>query len=180
MLCLCTLAMNSTPTYGQPFSDSHFPLHMHVPFYYVHRPSLVSGISDHILALASPIIAYWAFSLLFHFLDISGWQWLEKYRIHESKEVQSRNRASPSQVVWGVLLQQLIQTTLGLYWLSGDSEGVQINHQEKMEEIARFLVSVARLVSGTRVPEILPSAQDASVYFLYWWGIPFLQFFLAM
>src|SRR5271170_1616512 len=134
-------------------STGRLPFPDDTPFYHCSRPSLLTGISDQVLALVGPVIAYWALSLLFHFLDTSGWRWLEKYRIHESSEVQSRNRASRSQVIWAVLLQQATQTTLGLYWISGDT--AEINHREKMENIARFLESAAKRVFGMHARKLL-------------------------
>ncbi|KAG6856572.1 hypothetical protein H0H87_003072 [Tephrocybe sp. NHM501043] len=128
--------------------------HTFMPFYYSFSPSLITGIRDSHLALASPIIAYWGLSLFFHFLDISGWKWLEKYRIHESVEVQSRNRATRTEVVWAVILQHAIQTVLGLFWLS--AEGEPVDHQN------------------------IQAVGPDLVYYVYWWAIPTLQFFAAM
>jgi sphinganine C4-monooxygenase len=147
-----------------------------VPFYYSFRRSLIVGFSDHALALAAPIFAYWFLSLTFHYLDTSGWKWLEKYRIHDSVEVRSRNLASRSQVVWAVLLQQVIQTLLGLVWMSEEaSRGV--NHGEKMDDIIAILEPLMRLAVGAEVSRsLLPSA----VYFVYWWVIPSFQFLAAM
>lgn len=146
-----------------------------VPFYYSHAPSLVEGFPDHLLVLAAPILAYWSLSLFFHYLDISGWKWLEQYRIHDSAEVKARNRATRTQVVWAVLLQQLIQTLLGLFWM-GDHVPVA-NHGEKMEDMARTLQPLLTLVVGEKLGR---GALPEAVYFVYWWGIPTFQFLSAM
>jgi hypothetical protein len=151
------------------------------PFYYSPRPSLISGISDRALALTAPIVAFWALSLTFHLLDVSDWKWLHKYRIHESAEVRSRNRASRSEVVRAVLLQQLIQTVLGFLWMSSDASSKEYDHKDKMEDIARVFVAAVGWVFGERTAEqMLMLHGPTSIYFIYWWGIPAVQFLLAM
>jgi sphinganine C4-monooxygenase len=151
------------------------------PFYYSNRTTIFTGISDRALALAAPIIAFWSLSITFHLFDISGWKWLEQYRIHESSEVTSRNRASRSQVIFAVLLQQVIQTALGIFWMSADASGAEFSHTEKMEQIASTLTNVVQWSFGQRIAKIfLDSQGTASVYVLYWWAIPIAQFFFAM
>ncbi|KAF8074755.1 fatty acid hydroxylase superfamily-domain-containing protein [Lyophyllum atratum] len=146
-----------------------------VPFYYSYKSTLIAGVPDHHLAVAAPILAYWSLSLLFHGLDISGWKWLDKYRIHESSEVQSRNRATRSEVVWAVLLQQLIQTVLGLVWLGNETQVV--NHLEEMQIIAVYLKPVVEWATGPQnVQAVLPNL----VFHVYWWAIPTFQFLAAM
>lgn len=145
-----------------------------VPFYYSHKPSLFASFPDKYLALASPIIAYWSLSLFFHSLDVSGWKWLDKYRIHESAEVKARNVVTRSHVVMLVLLQQGIQTLLGYMWLSDDFRAK--NHIQNMQDIAVKLQPLLRWITGTNTEEVLPDF----VYLVYWWGIPCFQFFAAM
>jgi sphinganine C4-monooxygenase len=144
------------------------------PFYYSQKPYLIHGIPDYILTLAAPVIAYWGLSLCFHALDISGWKWLEKYRIHDSEEVQARNTATRSEVVWAVILQQVIQTALGLISLSDESTHV-VNHAQQLRHVASFLDSPAFTTFGER-PYIFAHAAN----FLYWWGVPTFQFLGAM
>jgi sphinganine C4-monooxygenase len=146
------------------------------PFYYSQKPYLIHGIPDYILTLIAPVIAYWGLSLFFHALDISGWKWLEKYRIHDSEEVQARNLATRSEVVWAVILQQVIQTALGLISLSDESTHV-VNHAQQLRRVASFLDSLAFTMFGERItPYILVHAAN----FLYWWGVPTFQFLSAM
>jgi len=148
---------------------------MSVPFYYSHKASLFAGFPDQYLALASPIFAYWSLSLFFHYLDISSWKWLEKHRIHESSEVKARNIATRSQVVWAVLLQQVIQTLLGLMWLSDGPKTT--NHTQRMQDIMMKLCPFLRWgVGGAKTEEVIHDL----VYFVYWWGIPGFQFLTAM
>ena len=146
------------------------------PFYYSQKSHLIDGVPDYILAMAAPVIAYWCLSLYFHALDMSGWKWLEKYRIHDSEEVQAHNLATRSQVVWAVILQQVIQTALGLISLEDDSMHV-INHAQQLRRVAFLQDSLAFTTFGERItPSILVHATN----FLYWWGIPMLQFLGAM
>ncbi|KAH9981970.1 fatty acid hydroxylase superfamily-domain-containing protein [Russula compacta] len=96
-------------------------IHAH-PIYYSPAPSLLSSLSDPLLAVLAPLPAYWLTSGLFHLLDLSDWRWLARYRIHDSAEVASRNRVSRLQVLRAVLLQQAIQTALGFVWVSEPPE----------------------------------------------------------
>lgn len=147
-----------------------------VPFYYSQQHALVDGIADRYLALGAPILAYWSLSLLFHYLDMSDWKWLEKYRIHDSAEVKSRNLATRTQVVRAVLFQQLVQTLLGLVWLSEESEAVP-DHVRKTQNVARWIVPLLNRVVGEKWGAMIIG--DLA-YFVYWWCIPTLQLFFAM
>jgi sphinganine C4-monooxygenase len=141
------------------------------PFYYSQKPDLIHGVPDYILALASPVIAYWCLSVCFHALDISGWKWLEKYRIHDSEEVQARNLATRSEVVWTVVLQQVIQTALGIISLSDKSTHV-VNHVQQLRRVASFLDSVAFTTFGEHItPQILVHAAR----FLYCGEYPYFS-----
>jgi sphinganine C4-monooxygenase len=164
--------MNTTACQAGSIVCSHLE---NIPFYYSHKASLFASFPDQYLALASPIFAYWSLSLIFHGLDISGWKWLERYRIHESSEVKARNIATRSQVVWAVLLQQVIQTLLGLLWLSDGPKAV--NHVQNMQGISTKLGPLFKWSMGvTKGEEVM----DDWVYFVYWWGIPIFQFLTAM
>jgi sphinganine C4-monooxygenase len=152
-----------------------------VPFYHTDRLSLFTGIPDNVLALAAPIVAYWFLSFFFHLLDISGWTWLEKYRIHETVEVKSRNRATRSDVIWAVLLQQAIQTALGVYWMSGEAHSAEGRWKMEMQATGGVLVSVVNGVLGKEIGNQVLRTQGADmVYFLYWWGVPIAQVVSAM
>jgi sphinganine C4-monooxygenase len=85
-------------------------------------------LSDKHLSLAAPILAYWGLSMLFHPLDVSQFAWLEKYRLHDSEEVKSRNLTSRADVVWAVFVQQIIQTVLGLVFLDEQGSESQYDH----------------------------------------------------
>ena len=145
------------------------------PFYYSQERYLIHGVPDYIPTLAAPVIAYWCLSLFFHALDISGWKWLEKYRIHDSEEIQARNLVTRTEVVWAVILQQVIQTALGLISLS--DKFTHVNHAQQLRRVASFLDSLAFTTFGERIsPNILVHAAN----FLYWWGVPIFRFLGAM
>lgn len=76
------------------------------------RPPLLAPIPDKILILLLPIAAYWIFSLFFHYLDTHDY--LPQYRLHTPAEVLKRNRVSRGEVVRDVIIQQLIQTIMGI------------------------------------------------------------------
>jgi len=75
-------------------------------------PSLIPGFADSYLTLALPIIAYWAVSMIFHFVD--EWDLFPQYRLHTPAEVLKRNHVSRWDVFRDVVLQQIIQTIVGL------------------------------------------------------------------
>ncbi|KAL4786341.1 fatty acid hydroxylase superfamily-domain-containing protein [Aspergillus varians] len=78
----------------------------------VPRPSLVPGIPDNIFALILPLVAYWAVSMFFHYIDV--YDLFPQYRLHTPAEVLTRNRVSRWDVVRDVVLQQVVQTLAGL------------------------------------------------------------------
>ena len=83
-------------------------------------PPLVPGIPDAYLALALPVLAYWAVSMFFHVIDTLDL--FPQYRLHTPAEVLKRNRVSRYEVFRDVVLQQVIQTAVGLVltWIDPD------------------------------------------------------------
>lgn len=75
-------------------------------------PPLISGIPDEYLTLALPIIAYWGVSMLFHCID--ELDLFPQYRLHTPAEVLKRNHVSRWDVFRDVILQQIIQTIVGI------------------------------------------------------------------
>lgn len=152
-----------------------------VPFYFAMRQNLFDSVPDNILALAAPIVAFWSMSLFFHCLDMSGWTWLDKYRIHELDEVKSRNRPARSQVFWAVVLQHTMQAVLGYLWLS---DSPMISPSKCMVEMAAVGKTLARLVRWTFGPDAgnyLMEHRGADItYWLYWWCIPAAQLFFSL
>lgn len=75
-------------------------------------PYLIPGVNDKHLSLALPIIAYWAVSGMFHVIDTLGL--FPQYRLHTPAEILKRNHATRWEVFRDVILQQIIQTIVGL------------------------------------------------------------------
>lgn len=154
---------------------------LNVPFYFPMRQNLLDGISDNALAITAPVVAYWAMSLFFLWLDMSNWAWLDKYRIHESDEIKSRNRATRSEVFWAVILQHILQTLLGYYWLS-DPQGISLSKcTMEMEAVGRALAHLVRWAVGADVAQSFLALRGANItHWLYWWGIPAAQLLFSL
>lgn len=75
------------------------------------QEGLIPGISDAVLAVVSPVAAYWIYSSIFHLIDV--YQLAEKYRIHPSEEEHSRNKVTLSEVVKDVAFQHVLQSIVG-------------------------------------------------------------------
>lgn len=148
----------------------HPIFHSH-PIYYSSAPSLLTSLSDPLLAVLAPVPAYWLTSAFFQLLDLSSAPWLVRRRIHDSAEVASRNRASRSEVFRAVILQQVIQTALAIVWVS-EHPG-RDDHVTAMRSIARTLTFFG-LVDNA-VVGVAPLA-----YLLYWWVIPAVRLLFAM
>ncbi|PGH06083.1 hypothetical protein AJ79_06617 [Helicocarpus griseus UAMH5409] len=76
------------------------------------REPLIAAIPDNVLLLILPIIAYWVVSLIFHWIDVNDY--FSQYRLHTPAEVLKRNHVTRWDVVRDVVVQQLIQTAVGL------------------------------------------------------------------
>jgi sphinganine C4-monooxygenase len=142
--------------------------HAH-PLYYSPAPSLLSSLPDPLLTVFAPVLAYWLTAGFFHILDSSNWAWLLRYRIHDSAEVASRNRASPLSVFFAVLFQQALQTILGILWISEAPE--RADHATAIRNIAHVLASPLGIFDAAAAP---------LAYLLYWWLIPAAQLIVAM
>lgn len=155
--------------------------HLKVPFYFAMRQNLLDNIPDNILAIMAPVVAYWSMSLFFHCLDMSGWTWLDKYRIHESEEVKLRNRATRLQVVWAVIVQHTLQTMLGYYWLSDPPMISPAKCTTELEAVGKTLVRLVRWMVGPDVGNYFLELRGADVtHWLYWWGIPAAQLLFSL
>ncbi|TRM65233.1 fatty acid hydroxylase superfamily-domain-containing protein [Schizophyllum amplum] len=151
------------------------PFPTSAPAYYFDRPHVFDSMSDQWASLAAPIIAYWGLSLFFHWLDMSEWKWLDKYRIHDSAEVKSRNLVSRWDVLVAVVFQHIVQTGIGYLWLEG--EHPPADPIVGMSQISNLLAPVAAAVLGT--PRSLMYLPEIA-YYVYWWAIPAAQLFGAM
>jgi len=155
-------------------------LSTNAPFYYTPH-SLIPCLPDNYLSLAAPVVAYWVSSGFFHLLDISGWQSLDKYRLHESNEVKSRNLVTRTEVIKAVIFQQVIQTLLGLWWLDGAVAGDAVDHVGKMANMLPLLSSVMLGALGPSfAKQFLGDYSAELLYALYWWAIPVSKFFIGM
>src|SRR6266702_2865386 len=174
-------SMSSTSTVNTTIPDDHPIFHSH-PFYSPQASSLVPGLSDPLLAVILPFLAYWFTSALFHLFDISNWAWLDRYRIHDSVEVSTRNRATRPEVFRAVIFQQALQTALGYFWLSDAPE--HVDHPAAMRTVARALSSSFGVLffspSDERAYPLLRDASPRLAYLLYWYLIPAAQLLLAM
>lgn len=157
---------------------------MRYPFYHLPRPSILPWISDKNLSLLAPVVVYWVVSLTFHLLDILQLPFFEKYRLHEPEEVTKRNRVSVGKVVRMVILQQAVQTVLGILVLEDEEvviEQVFVDHKQKIRDVgvvlAKSLVSVCGTGTGMKV---LSAVGRPLAQWLYWWGIPLVQFVWAL
>ncbi|TBU60920.1 sphingosine hydroxylase [Dichomitus squalens] len=172
-------ATNAT-TYFLDASQLRY-LSNHHPVYYTPRVELLPGFADHLFALAVPIIGYWVFSLFFHCLDISNLRWLDKYRIHESAEVKSRNLVTRTDVILAVIFQHIIQTLVGIWWVEEKPTGSQVDHVANMLQLAPTLARGVTLVFGEEAGAQLLAERGADgLYTLYWWAIPIAKFFFGM
>lgn len=75
------------------------------------REPLLAPISDNILSLILPIVAYWGLSMVYHLID--AYDLFPQYRLHTPAEVLKRNHVTRWHVVRDVVLQQVVQTIAG-------------------------------------------------------------------
>lgn len=81
-------------------------------FYSYARSPFLPWLSDFHLSLLLPIAAYWLMSLIFHI--ITSQNLFPQYRLNTPQEFKKRNRVTVGEVLRSVILQQVVQTTLGL------------------------------------------------------------------
>ena len=115
---------STTPNIPQSYGGNLPPL----PNYSLSLlPPLLSPIPDAYLALALPIIAYWGVSLIFHLIDT--YDLFPSYRLHTPAEVLKRNHVSRWEVFRDVLIQQIVQTAVGLV-LSWSEEDAVVGKED--------------------------------------------------
>ncbi|QLL33414.1 hypothetical protein HG536_0E03250 [Torulaspora globosa] len=154
--------MNSTAAFDQIYVSKSPYGFMHAavepPVVVNARKNLLPYVSDGILALIAPVVAYWTFSLFFHLIDTLCLA--EKYRIHPSEEIASRNRAGRIEVLCEVIFQHIIQSAVGFAFLLFDEEPTTGFEQNAM------------WVLRQQIPAAVP---DAVVYYLYTYGLSFVK-----
>jgi len=167
-----------------PFPDSSSLIDepLQFPFYHVHRDSFFPRIPDGIASLLVNVLAYWVVSLSYHYLDVSGWQWVERYRIQESDEVKKRNLVTRGQVVRLVSIQQCMQTAFGIAWIIYFP--VPPPSRNYGEELRVLSLKIARslfiILGEQHGREFVEKYGSGLTYSMYWWIIPMSQFFFAL
>ncbi|KAH9933340.1 sphingosine hydroxylase [Fomitopsis serialis] len=166
--------MNSTaaPTLSMLSQAQVHYLSTNRPFYYSPHAHLFDWCPDHMLALAAPVIAYWVSSVFFHILDISEWKWLDKYRIHESAEVKSRNLVTRSEVIRAVVLQQIVQTE--------KPSGALVDHVGAILRLEPTLARILTWTLGEKWAHGSRPRRRAAALRAYWWANPVARFFFGM
>lgn len=160
------------------------PIEFSYPWYYRPEPSLLPMMPDKYLSLLAPIIIYWVASGWFYLLDAFQFPFFEKYRLHEPQEITKRNRVSAKRVVVMVLVQQIVQTILGLFVLEDEAtlfEQVFADHQNNVKALSSQISSLLLRVAGTDLGiSFLHILGPSFANWMYWWGIPTLQMWWAL
>lgn len=135
--------------------------------------------SDEALAVVMPVIAYWIYSITFHFIMKAEIPFFEKYRIHTLEEMNTKNKVSLYEVLRMVLVQQTLQTILGIMVLP--SEEPTYNHlfiqKTYAQHIYRYL---GMLFTSGAQQYVTDEAVQWIAYAAYWLVIPACQFVVAM
>ena len=152
-----------------------------IPSYYSSSPRAVSFVNDKYLSLAAPVIAYWVSSFAFHMLDVLQLPATEKYRLHPPQEVAKRNLVGVGRVLAMVVLQHVLQTVLGILVV----EDTPHTATERTDvHVVPDVLGVYRTLEQLVGHVVTPSAQLQNILLriaiaLYWWTIPWLQFWFA-
>lgn len=101
------------------------------------QPPLLPFISDKYLTIILPIAAYWAFSMLFHFID--EYDLFPQYRLHTPAEVLKRNRVTRWEVVRDVVIQQVLQIIVGSILAMSDPDQYLGKDDYKIAQWAQLL-----------------------------------------
>lgn len=105
---------------------------------------------------------------------------VERYRIHESEEMKKRNKVTPGEVVRAVILQQVIQVTLAVFWLTEDDVLHRESPEVAMTRLAPSVLAIARVLLGDITAARFMRAYGGQIlYCVYWWIIPTVQFFFS-
>lgn len=156
------------------------------PIYHTSRANLLDWISDKHLSLAAPVLVYWLYSALFALIDWLQIPYFERRRLHASDEESARNKVSVAQVLRAVVLQHVIQSALGIWWLESDeviyTREVLRDHAGDMSgSVAPWVARLVTLVLGDKTgSSLLQNVGPELTQFVYWWAIPCAQFVLAM
>ena len=123
--------------------DSSRPI-IRIPELYSHTP-LLPFISDAHLLLLLPTGAYWAYGLLFHWIDQKGY--LARYKLHTPAEILKRNKLPMFKVIFNTLFYQAVTALLGFWMLRGSTPDPQGNGGHDIALWALWLSQLGRLSS---------------------------------
>ncbi|KAG0216661.1 hypothetical protein BGX31_000532 [Mortierella sp. GBA43] len=138
---------------------------------------LFSFVSDQTLALLLPIIVYWTYSLIFHWISLQEFPWFEKYRIHD-KEEETRNKVALPDVIKAVIVQQLLQTALGFVAVLADDSHVIFDDELSL---SRYRQWINLLLSLLGLQTVIPDAMVANVaHICYYYLESLIRFSVAM
>ena len=112
-------------------------------------PPLLPFISDAYLLLILPTIAYWAYGLLFYWIDQNGY--LARYRLHTPAELLKRNRVPMSTVVYSILFYQLVTTALGLWLMRNAAPDFQGREEH---DISRWILRIREIGNALEILQI--------------------------
>ncbi|KAF8575606.1 sphingosine hydroxylase [Ramaria rubella] len=174
--------MNSTVGSSMTHTEDLVSLSLTFPWYHVQRSCLIPGIPDNVTTLLTPVVLYWIVSLAFHLLDISGWDWLEQYRVQPSAEILKKNLATKGEVVAAVMKMQIMQSTFGYLWayFLGNDQGMP-NYVVEMREMGALVTRwLIKAVGEDRAAQIMTEYGSQLTYYAYWWGAPLVQLALGM
>jgi sphinganine C4-monooxygenase len=93
------------------------------------------------LLIFLPPIVYWTYGSLFHLLDVMDLSTVSKYRINKL-ESREKNPVSPTQVILGVLLQQLLQALLSIISLSLGANDPWMGEVSWWGSVIQFIVAM--------------------------------------
>ncbi|KAI8147257.1 fatty acid hydroxylase superfamily-domain-containing protein [Fennellomyces sp. T-0311] len=127
-----------------------------------------------------PIVAYWIYSIAFHFMMKAEIPFFEKYRIHTSEDMAKRNRVTLSRVLLMVASQQAIQFILGVIVIKppADPAALLLKQEAVQAHLAVRINGLLSLVMPSSKNSTLLASNLASVLYNNVW--PCVQFFLAM
>ncbi|BGP13824.1 hypothetical protein JCM10213_006342 [Rhodosporidiobolus nylandii] len=161
------------PVFPSPLPPSAYPM------YHAAREEVIPGLSDKMLSLLAPVVAYWAFSLFFTVIDNLGWDCFERHRIHEPEEVTSKNKVTVREVLVAVVLQHVVQTLAG--WVFMPDADPPVDHAAELNVWGARLARAALAVGGTKTGgQLMAQYGEEATRMLYFWAIPAARLAWAM
>ncbi|RDA86142.1 hypothetical protein CP532_3029 [Ophiocordyceps camponoti-leonardi (nom. inval.)] len=96
------------------------------------KPPLIPGISDHCLSLLVPVVTHWTTAAFYGIIE--RFDLLQGCRIHSREEEKMKNSVSRLECLRGVVLVQVLQTSLGVFL--GIFSGVEMTGYEDRDVIS--------------------------------------------